>query len=183
MKKILTLICLLCSLACNAQENKVYFMPVNGMTLATVTNSHAGYQAGYTGGVQFEFFAQKRASLSLGVLYSMQGCRDANKTKINCSMEYINFPVLANFYLFEGFAVKAGLQPAVKLRAYAKAGGEALSMDDINTLDIAIPAGLSYEISRFVLEARYNWHVRRIGDGIKAHNSVFQLTLGYKFEL
>ena len=55
-------------------------------------------------------------------------------------MEYINFPVLANFYLFEGFAVKVGLQPAVKLRAYAKAGGEALSMDDINTLDIAIPA-------------------------------------------
>lgn len=158
-------------------------MPVNGMTLAKVTNSKAGYQFGYTGGAQFEFLVQDRISLTLGALYSMQGCRDANKTKINCSMEYINFPVLANFYLFEGFALKAGLQPSIKLRAYAKSGGEALSMDDISTLDVAIPAGLSYEINRFVLEARYNWHVRRVGEGIRAHNSVFQFTLGYKFEL
>ena len=171
------------ALTCNAQETKVFFKPINGMTLSTVTNSKAKYQFGYTGGAEFEFKVQDWASLSIGALYAMVGCRNVNKTNINCSLEYLNFPILANFYLFDGFAVKVGLQPGVKLRAYAKSGDEALSMTDLSTLAVAIPAGLSYEFRNFVLDARYNWYANRVGEGIKAHNSVFQLTLGYKFEL
>ena len=171
------------ALTCKAQETKVFFKPVNGITLSTITNSKAKYQFGYTGGAEFEFKVQDRVSLSLGALYSMVGCRDANKTKINCSLEYLNFPILGNLYIFDGLAVKVGLQPGVKLRAYAKSGDEALSMTDLSTLAVAVPAGLSYEFNNFVLDARYNWYVNRVGEEIKAHNSVFQLTLGYKFEL
>jgi hypothetical protein len=43
--------------------------------------------------------------------------------------------------------------------------------------------GLSFEGNNVVLEARYNWGLRHIVNGIYSRNSVFQFTIGYKFEL
>ena len=51
--------------------------------------------------------------------------------------------------------------------------------------DIAIPFGLSYEFSNFVLDARYCPGIVSLFDHweLTNKNSVFQFTLGYKFEL
>ncbi len=49
--------------------------------------------------------------------------------------------------------------------------------------DLSIPVGLSYEISNVVLDARYNWGLTKIVSNSDSKNSVFQITLGYKFEL
>ncbi len=45
--------------------------------------------------------------------------------------------------------------------------------------------GLSYEYQNVVLDARYNWGLTKIYDVDKldSKNSVFQITLGYKFEI
>lgn len=48
---------------------------------------------------------------------------------------------------------------------------------------LSIPVGLSYEISNVVLDARYNWGVTKAFDGLDSKNSVFQVTIGYKFQL
>ena len=54
----------------------------------------------------------------------------------------------------------------------------------IKTFDFAIPVGASYEYQNFVLDARYNIGVTKVADIDDAGcNSVFQLTLGYKFSL
>ncbi len=52
-------------------------------------------------------------------------------------------------------------------------------------MDFSIPLGLSYEISDFVIDARYNLGVANINDhGIgKIRNSVIMLTVGYKIPL
>ena len=64
-------------------------------------------------------------------------------------------------------------------------------MKDMNeTFDLSIPLGISYEISDFVIDARYNLGVTNVlkenkgwtWDG-KARNSVIMLTLGYKIPL
>ena len=52
-----------------------------------------------------------------------------------------------------------------------------------NTFDLSIPVGLSYEYNNFVLDGRYNFGVTNIAKGVNTKNSVFQFTLGYKFEL
>ena len=49
----------------------------------------------------------------------------------------------------------------------------------------SIPVGLSYEYANVVLDARYNWGVTKVADlgDNSPKNSVFQITLGYKFDL
>jgi hypothetical protein len=72
-------------------------------------------------------------------------------------------------------AVKLGLQP-----------GFNVSDDDISgvkSVDLSIPVGLSYEVNRFVFDARYNFGVTKVADWADSKNSVFQFTVGYKFNL
>lgn len=52
--------------------------------------------------------------------------------------------------------------------------------DGMKKLDLSIPIGLSYEFSNIVLDARYNLGLTKIVEHVKAKNSVFMLTLGYK---
>ena len=47
----------------------------------------------------------------------------------------------------------------------------------------AIPVGLSYEFSDFVVDARYNIGVTKALDNVDSRHSVFTFTLGYKFAL
>ena len=56
---------------------------------------------------------------------------------------------------------------------------------DVNSYDFAIPLGVSYEFSHVVLDARYNFSMTDALSvmGETSRNSVFQLTIGYKFGL
>ena len=55
--------------------------------------------------------------------------------------------------------------------------------DAVKGFELSIPVGLSYEISDFVIDARYNFGVTKVADGDDCKNSVFQFTVGYKFAL
>ena len=93
---------------------------------------------------------------------------------------YLNIPVLANVYVVPGLAVKLGVQPGFMI--------DKDDAEDVNTFDLSIPVGLSYEYNNFVLDGRYNWGVTKINKhSVKGlddtRNSVFQITLGYKFSL
>jgi len=47
----------------------------------------------------------------------------------------------------------------------------------------SIPVGLSYEYKNFVLDGRYNFGVTNLAKDVTSKNSVFQFTLGYKFDI
>ena len=91
---------------------------------------------------------------------------------------YLNIPILANVYVVKGLAVKVGVQPGFMIDK-DDAG------DAVKTFDFSIPVGLSYEYANVVLDARYNWGVTKVADlgDNSPKNSVFQITLGYKFSL
>ena len=99
------------------------------------------------------------------------------------NLDYINIPILANYYITKGLAVKAGIQPAFKVKAEAKVDGKSYDMDGSKSFDLSIPVGLSYEISDFVIDARYNWGMTKLLEGFDSKNTVFQFTVGYKFAL
>ena len=163
-------------------EGQVTLMPKAGINISSITNSdRAKAKVGFVGGVEAEYGLPSNFSVSAGVLFSMQGAKakegDA-KTKLN----YLNIPILCNYYVWQGLAVKAGVQPGFLLSAKV---GDLDIKDGCKTFDLSIPVGVSYEYQKFVLDARYNIGVTKGNKegNDSERNSVFAITLGYKFAL
>ncbi|MBM6992578.1 MAG: PorT family protein [Prevotella sp.] len=174
MKKIiLSAVVMLASVASYAQHavGTVSLKPEVGLSIANTTKTNTDYKVGLSAGAELEYQAGEIFSVSAGAIYNMQGNKlGSYKTNLG----YINVPILANVYVVPGLAVKLGVQP-----------GFCVSKDNTpaKTVDVAIPVGLSYEYNNFVLDGRYNFGVTKAFDASDAKNSVFQVTLGYKFDL
>ena len=179
--------------------------PKAGINVATMTNDDdAKIRVGLVAGAELEYQASPLLSISAGALYSQQGA----KAKVEgidgtIKMDYVNVPILANFHVAQGLAVKVGIQPGflindkvevsangvdgkISAEVELKESYRALGVDaDIPSVDFAIPLGVSYEYSHVVLDARYNFSLTNaisvLGESTK--HSVFQITLGYKFGL
>ena len=204
MKRIIVVATTLLLSVCTKAQNEVgswSLQPKAGINLATMTNDDdAKTRIGFVAGAELEYQASPLLSISAGALYSQQGT-DANSQGMNgtLKMDYVNIPILANFYVANGLAVKVGLQPGflvndkVKVSANGvttevglKEAYKAVGFDaDISSFDFAIPLGISYEFSHVVLDARYNLSLAKAisGYGESTKHSVFQITLGYKFGL
>ena len=131
MKKLMMIAAMmLMSVGAFAQEaGEMYIKPMVGATFTTITNSdHAKFKFGLVGGAEFGYQISDPFAITAGALYSMQGAKaddvDGTKDYTN-TITYINIPILANYYIFPGFAIKAGLQPGFLVSAKTKytAGG------------------------------------------------------------
>ena len=203
MKKILlTLTVVLASAAAYAQHavGTVTIQPKMGMNVASLTDMKGSDpRIGLAAGAELEYQVADIASVSGGLIYSMQGGKyDKPVTilgmtqagKVTLKEDYINIPVMANVYVLKGLAVKLGVQPGFNVHSTVKAstngiagsGTQSLNVK-ANSVDFTIPVGMSYEYNNVVLDARYNWGITHTLKNYDSRNSVFQLTLGYKFEL
>ncbi|OYP50212.1 hypothetical protein CIK93_08910 [Prevotella sp. P3-92] len=193
MKKLfLAVVAMMVSAATFAQNEvgQLTIQPKVGVNIANITDADdADPRIGLAAGAEFEYGLTDNIGLSAGVLYSMQGV----KTTIiddDCTwkLDFLNVPILANFYVAKGFAVKLGVQPGFKLSSKAKFKGSGGSKeveveDGVKSVDLSIPVGLSYQYQNIVFDARYNWGVTKIVDDVDSKHSVFQITVGYKFSL
>ena len=193
MKKLfLAVVAMMVSAATFAQNEvgQLTIQPKVGVNIANITDADdADPRIGLAAGAEFEYGITDNIGLSAGVLYSMQGV----KTTIiddDCTwkLDFLNVPILANFYVAKGFAVKLGVQPGFKLSSKAKVKGSGGSKeveveDGVKSVDLSIPVGLSYQYQNIVFDARYNWGVTKIVDDVDSKHSVFQITVGYKFSL
>ena len=166
-----------------------------------------GYKAGFAIGAEAGYQVASKIAITAGLIYSVQGFQRGESLEYSdkilsiedngkLTLGYLNVPILANF---KGFAVKAGIQPGFLLSAkrkddvtgkYAAAGMSKHKTVDIkehcNTVDFSIPVGLSYEFKNgIVVDGRYNIGLTNVSkdDDVKATNSVFQIGVGYKFNL
>lgn len=159
------------------------------MNIADLTKADdSEVRIGLAAGAEFEYQATDIVSVSFGALYSMQGCKgDMYGADGTIKLDYINVPILANVYVAKGFAVKLGLQPGFKVNSEVtlKKSGTSGSadLDGVKSVDLSIPVGVSYEYNNFVLDGRYNFGVTKWSDNSDSKHSVFQITLGYKFDL
>ena len=193
MKKLfLAVVAMMISAATFAQNEvgQLTIQPKVGVNIANITDvNDADPRIGLAAGAEFEYGLTDNIGLSAGVLYSMQGV----KTIIvddDCTskLDYLNVPILANFYVAKGFAVKLGVQPGFKLSSKAKFKGSGGSKeveveDGVKSVDLSIPVGVSYQYQNIVFDARYNWGVTNIVEDSDSKHSVFQITVGYKFSL
>ena len=188
MKKfLLAAVLMLSSMAAFAQHEVGTFtlQPKVGLNLANITGKEvfdSKIRPAIVAGVEGEYQVADIFSLSAAVLYSQQGVKIKGADKSR-QLDYINVPVLANVYVVKGLAVKAGAQIGFNVRHKEKIGGVTDDLSNVNKVDFTIPVGLSYEFYNVVIDARYNWGLTKVIKEHKVRNSVFQFTVGYKFEL
>ena len=140
MKKVLLSIAALFTVAtyASAQETGFGFGPKVGINLSNQTLLDGDYKTGLTAGVFADYRFSNLFALSADVLYSRQGAK-GDDAKIKT--DNLNIPILANFYLVKGLAVKAGVQPGFLL------GANDGMKDAFKTFDLAVPVGVSYDFN------------------------------------
>ena len=174
MKKFMIMAALvLSSVGAFAQQRvgTTTLQPKVGLNISTVADGD--WKAGFAAGLELQHQFDKKAGLGIGLLYSTQGAKADHYT---WNPGYLNIPITINYYVAQGLALKAGVQP-----------GFMVSKDDaveVNTFDCSIPVGLSYEYQNLVFDARYNIGVTKVfKHADEGYNNVIQLTIGYKFHL
>ena len=191
MKKILVVAALMLSSVSTFAQHAVgsfNLQPKVGVSIANLTEfKGTDPRVGVVAGVEGEYQASDIISVSAGVLYSMQGAKGniGNSNDATNRLDYINVPIMANVYVVKGLAVKLGVQPGFNVSNKIKKNNLNAVDNSIKaqSVDVSIPVGLSYEYSNFQLDDRYNWGVSKALKWSDAKNSVFQITLGYKFDL
>lgn len=176
----------------------------------TIAGLAAGVEAEYglaeNFGVTFGALYSMQGTKASGETFDGDG--DRIKSTIKFNIDYFNIPILVQYYPIQGLAIKAGIQLGFVVRNKAKLDmaieGENIKedgsvnafLDDckaqglissndakLNKFDLSFPVGLSYEYQNFVLDARYYIGASKVIKSYKDKNSVFQITLGYKFAL
>jgi hypothetical protein len=199
MKKLFMIAVAAFMVTMGANAQNMFIKPMVGGTLATFTGDAEGtkMKLGLVAGAEFGYHVAEPFAITAGALVTMKGSafKDNAYTKdMKTTLTYIDVPIMANYYILPGLAVKAGVQPGFLLSRKTKWSENVLgAWSDYDTTDksgmkkveFSIPLGLSYEISDFVIDARYNIGLTNINDTdhYKSKNAVIMLTLGYKIPL
>lgn len=165
---------------------------------------------GFTGGVDVMYQASDNVGLSIGLSYVQAGCKykDVDDNGVIWHdhydrMDYISVPLLAHSYIAPGLSINVGVAPSFLIYGKYHAGMLSYDLDadghrtnvqegviDIDTkkglrnFTLSIPVGISYEYENVVLDARYNVGMLNVyKHGLSARNKVFEVSVGYKFDL
>jgi opacity protein-like surface antigen len=202
MKKImLTAAAVMAFAFSNAQETR--FGVKGGINLHTITGDveDASSKVGFQIGGFAEFKLSDKFAIQPEILFSAQGAKSewseegiSGEDKLN--LGYLNIPVMAKFYVAEKFSLEAGPQIGFLLSAKSKSeatfDGETYSedvdvKDSFESIDFGVNFGAGYDFTENLSAGlRYNLGLSNIaktedGDDSKIKNSVFSLSVGYKF--
>ena len=170
----------LSALAATAQTEvgKFSLKPMAGINVSDISaDEEVNYKAkvGFTGGVEAEYGVTPWLGVSLGAIYSQQGAKyEASLGQLGVNEEgrkvaviiglkgklkadYINMPLLANFYVWKGLSVKTGLQVGFLVNDKmsgngAVAGFTEIPADQLIQEDLSISSATSTSLSTFSFE-------------------------------
>jgi len=133
-------------------------------------------------GVISEIPLSEKFSLQPELLYSTQGseAQDVIKIKVN----YLAIPILAKYYLADGFSLEVGPQFSFLVNDKGEYINSNLPDEDTDasSIDIGANLGLGYSLdANLFVQARYNFGISTVAENPDIKNSVFQVGLGYKF--
>ena len=188
----------------NAQETK--FGVKGGINLHTITgdvNDDASSKVGFQVGGFAEFKLSDKFAIQPELLLSSQGVKlEQSEPDFDYEFEsklnllYLNIPVMAKFYATEKFSIEAGPQIGFLLSAKSKfdetedgitVSGDTDVKDSFESIDFGVNFGAGYDFTENLnVGLRYNLGLSNIaktedGDDTEIKNSVFSLSVGYKF--
>ncbi|WP_309614114.1 porin family protein [Flavobacterium sp.] len=186
MKKIiLTIAVVMAATFANAQDKKesvttkeIVFGVKGGYANTNFAGDIDNFDAAsnfYIGGL-VDFHISEKFHVQPELLYSMEG---ADNDEAN--LDFIRIPVMAKFFVGEGFNLQAGPELAFV------AGGGAIK-DALKSMDFGLGFGAGYELSSgLMFDARYNLGLSDLNDDTTAFGDAkitttsFQIGLGYRF--
>lgn len=181
MKKIILVLAIFAFGFTNAQETK--FGVKGGLNIASLTNlSYTKSLVGFNIGGFAEIKLNEKFAIQPELLYSGQGAKYQDIG--NFSMNYINVPVMAKYFITEAFNIEAG--PQVGFLMSAKEDGTNVK-EFVKSTDFGVNLGAGYDITKNIgLNLRYCLGLSGVDKEILAgdkssKNSVIQLSVGYKF--
>lgn len=184
MKKFFTMIAaalMAVSASAQSEAGSLTWKPNVGITYTTATSDYGkgtNGAVGLTAGVEAMYMVNGQFGLALGANYTGYNVEGKLLNKIH-SNYYFSIPVMANYYVAPGLALKAGI--AANILSSAKFDGEDENKDTYESTFFSLPVGASYEINDFVLDLRYSFglgNIAKVGDG--SFNQL-SFTVGYKF--
>lgn len=199
MKKIILAAFVLgtCSVAFAQQQLK--FGPKAGVNFANLSGvDNSEMKTGFHVGAVAEIKFNEKFSIQPEVVYSAQGAKYTQSFPVLGTVEtslnndYINIPILAKYYIVDGFSLEAGPQIGFLVKSESKVEGSNASVttdskNDFKSTDFGLGVGLAYDLPvGLFVNARYNLGLSDIrantssGDAIK--NNVIQVGIGYKFD-
>ena len=124
MKKLLMMVvALFATLNMNAQGEAggMFVKPMAGLTYSTITKSDAKMKLGFAAGAEFGYNFTENITFTGGLLYTMEGAkRDYRSGDLKTTLGYLNIPILFNYYVIPGLALKTGIQPGILLSQKTK---------------------------------------------------------------
>lgn len=193
-KEILFIAAFVLSTTFAAAQEYVYFGIKGGVNFSTFSGdgfsdfNDESARTAYHLGLLAEVPVSDRFSVQPEVLYSAQGfdiIRRQDNADIEHQLDYVNIPVLAKFYLTDGFSLEAGPQLGFVVNDQIGDGDNDINFynEDRNDLDVSLGLGASYKFNNFFLYGRYNAGLTDIydGQGADAKNSVVQAGVGLLF--
>jgi hypothetical protein len=195
MKKIFIFCASMIFLAVGAKA-QIGFGVKTGANFSNITNSNGGKGTSRSyGGIMVDYAISKKFALQGELVYSGQGCRyqigEIGPSSVNQTLKlnYINIPVLAQYYIVPSFYVEAG--PQIGFLVSAKQNFTIGSQDayvnvkdDFKSTDVsaAIGAGYIFKKINLGINARYTSGISNIAKNSgEANNSVIQLGVFFKF--
>lgn len=146
----------------------------------------------------------EKITLQPEVLYSTQGAKVENVSAmyngvnytgdVKFNFSYINVPIMLKYYVADKFNLEVGPQigflasakTSTKIDGFSQKTDQDVK-DFFETVDVALNFGAGYDFTeKFFAGIRYNLGVSNIfnsesGGDSKSQNSVFSLSVGYKF--
>lgn len=152
-------------------------------------------------GIVVEIMVSDKFAIQPEILYSAQGSdytgfdlasMDRNEGQGTYKFDYLNVPILAKFYLAEGFGLEVGPQIGLLLSAtqeYEEVGEEPRKIKEgIEEIDIGVAGGISYKLKGGLnFGGRYifgltKFNDREVGDyELEYNQGVVQVYVGYFF--
>lgn len=207
-KTLLTVLALgAMSFSANAQKPDLKLGAKAGLNISSLSSGDSDdnfkSKTGFNVGVLAEIFINEKFSVQPELLYSSQGAKNSYfdgipvlgtsfKVDQTIKLDYINIPIMAKYYVWQGLSVQAGPQIGflVKSEVESELRGNKKTVDikdSMNTVDFSLNIGAGYDLPMGVfVDARYNFGISNVDkkvDGYqeKMKNGVFQLSVGYKF--
>ena len=141
-------------------------------------------RVGLVAGVEGEYYVNDWLGIAAGLSYAQQGWKfEGLGNEETTKLDYLNIPLTGNFYVAKGLALKTGVQFGFLMNGKVE---DTDIKDACEKLNLSIPIGVSYEISDFVIDFRYNLGLTKTNkedNGNKVRSDLLQITLGYKIPL
>jgi opacity protein-like surface antigen len=202
MKKVLLIVVVTLLGLGNANAQEVKLGAKLGLNISSLrSDMDFDSKIGFNLGVFAEINLSDKLIFQPELLYSTQGASfeqsfDSNSFKVTNSVDYLNIPLILKYGVTDKLFLEFGPQLGFLLSGESKYeetfGGETTSeTEDIkeftNSIDFGLNFGVSFDIAEnIMIAARYNLGLSNIideedSDDEKLQNSVFSLSLGYRF--